>query len=71
MEGTIIRLMPTKGFGFLRDPHGNTRFFHVKECIGGTALFDFLREGEAVDFEPCVGQKGLRATNVRRLSEEA
>lgn len=57
MRGTIIRLIPNKGFGFIRgDEDGISRFAHARAF---TALdFDRAREGQAVEFTPVVDPEG-------------
>ena len=67
MKGVIIRVLPNKGYGFIRDEAGRSRFMHAKEVIpAGT--FDLMRDGMTVEFEPSnTGEKsdGLRALQVR------
>ena len=66
MTGTIKRLLPTKGFGFVQGPDGLMRFFHAKECLPDSWTFEQLREGMTVEFEPEDGPKGPRANGCRR-----
>ena len=61
--GTIARLMTDKGFGFIRDESGIEHFFHRTSVQG--AVFELLREGQQVEFDPEDTGKGPRAGNVR------
>lgn len=72
MIGTIIRLLPNRGYGFVRGDDGFTRFFSVKE-VSRAIDFDRMREGSAVRFTPIKGNKGnkLRAADVELLSGES
>lgn len=63
MNGTIKRLVSSKGFGFVASGEGGEYFFHQSACNG--VQFDDLREGQAVTFEAGTGPKGPRAENVR------
>ena len=55
-----------KGFGFItNDEGGNDLFVHHSAIQGGG--YKSLMEGEAVEFEVEQGDKGPRATNVRKL----
>jgi cold shock CspA family protein len=51
MTGPIIRLLPNKGYGFVRGDDGLTYFMHAKEVVP-RADFDRLREGQNVEFTP-------------------
>jgi CspA family cold shock protein len=64
MNGTIKRLTPDRGFGFIRGEDGNEYFFHRSE-VGGGLGFDELREGQRVTFEPRQADKGPRAAEIR------
>jgi len=64
MLGTVYKLIPSKGFGFIRDPEGRERFMHVSDCQP-RHLFELLREGQTVEFTPMNTKQGLRATEVR------
>lgn len=66
MNGTIKRVVPDKGFGFIT-PDGSDKdvFFHTSAVVGTT--FAELREGDAVSFDTEDSDKGPRATNVQRV----
>ena len=67
MTGTIKTLRADKGFGFIRDSTGKEVFFHASAIYGEG--IDNLREGDGVEFDvEEAGQKGPRATNVRRTT---
>lgn len=40
------------GYGFIEAGDGVSRFFHVNGVEGGPDVFDALKEGQAVEFEP-------------------
>jgi CspA family cold shock protein len=63
--GTIARLLTDKGYGFIRDESGREHFFHRTSVRG--AIFELLREGQRVEFEPEDTGKGPRAGNVHLL----
>ena len=54
-----------KGFGFLVSPEGEDVFVHFSSIEGDG--FRSLKDGETVDYELVRGDKGLSATNVKRL----
>lgn len=64
MNGTIARKVTDKGFGFIRCD-GKDYFFHTSGC---RTAFDYLEEGDKVEFDEEQSPKGARATNVRRES---
>lgn len=64
MHGTIKTLTKDRTFGFIRAEDGVDYFFHESE-LHGTIVFDEVRVGEPVVFEPLQGEKGPRAVDVR------
>ena len=64
-QGTIVRIVRDRGFGFIKMSNGQEIFFHATGMNGFP--FDSLQEGQDVSFE--VGQdtrgRGQRAINVR------
>jgi cold shock CspA family protein len=67
MTGYIKRLVPDRHFGFITAQDGVEHFFHT---TGLDPAFSFagLEEGQEVEFEPVVTEKGPRATSVRPLA---
>jgi CspA family cold shock protein len=61
-QGIIKKIVPDKGYGFIRGDNGEL-FFHRSAVKEGT--FDDLREGQQVEFTEGEGPKGPRAENVR------
>jgi CspA family cold shock protein len=61
-NGTIKRVVKDKGFGFIRDDHGQEYFFHRSAVEGDFAC---LTEGQQVAFEEERSEKGPRAGSVR------
>ncbi|MGI8609181.1 MAG: cold-shock protein [Candidatus Dormibacteria bacterium] len=60
-NGTIKRIVPDRGFGFIATPDGTEYFFHRSSVEN----FDALRGDEAVTFEVENSPKGPRANQVR------
>ncbi|MGB2939902.1 MAG: cold shock domain-containing protein [Candidatus Dormiibacterota bacterium] len=61
MTGTVKRIVPERGFGFIEDSRGTEYFFHRSSVDN----FDSLQGGETASFEPEDGPKGKRANNVQ------
>jgi cold shock CspA family protein len=51
MTGRVYRVVRDKGFAFLRDEDGCSRFIMAKNFVDPTQ-FDHLSEGATVEFEP-------------------
>ena len=70
MTGTIIRLIPNKGYCFIRGEDNISRYGHARSFRDPLA-FDTAREGHAVSFDPVVDdagkQGGARALNIHIL----
>jgi len=68
MKGTITRLVPNRGFGFVRGEDGLPRFMHAKAVVPPHD-FDVMREGQEVEFVSVTLANGkgnsLRAEEVR------
>jgi CspA family cold shock protein len=64
-NGTVVRLIRDRGFGFIRLDDGSEVFFHHSSMSPGE--FDQLHEGELVEFtiEQDPRGRGSRAANVR------
>jgi len=62
-KGKIVRIVPGKSFGFIRDESGKEVFFHSSSVEN----MDFaqLQPEQAVEFEMEETPKGTRATKVR------
>lgn len=63
MTGKIKKLTHDRAYGFIRAEDGVDYFFHASELRGGL-VFEDIREGEAVRFDPTTGEKGPRATEI-------
>ena len=57
-----------KGFGFILGEGGQDIFVHHTSIV--SEGFRTLKEGESVEFDTEPGPKGLKATNVKRLTPE-
>lgn len=68
MTGVVQKLMMDKGFGFIR-PDGGQRsdvFFHRSGFVD-PGEFDTLKEGDRVEFEEGLSNKGPRAEQLSRV----
>ena len=65
-NGTVKWFDSKKGFGFILSPEGKDVFVHFSSIQGDG--FRSLKDGEPVEYEQLQGEKGLLATNVRRLT---
>jgi len=63
-QGTIKKVVPDRGFGFIAGTDGVEYFFH-RSGVDQSINFDGLNGGEAVSFEIEASQKGPRAYRVR------
>ena len=72
MTGIITRLLPGKGYCFIRGADRISRFGHARAFLDPVE-FDLAREGQGVEFEPVIetGPRarsgGQRATEIRLL----
>ena len=64
--GRIKKIIPDRGFGFVRADDGNEVFFHRTELT--LVDFDQLEEGQVVEFDIIDSPKGPRARNLRQAS---
>jgi CspA family cold shock protein len=66
MKGTIKFFNGTKGFGFITPEEGKDVFVHMSALQPGTRL----NEGDKVTFEVEEDDRGQKATNVKKETEE-
>jgi len=59
VNGTVIKVHPVEGYGFVKGEDGNSYFLHVTDYNPQT-FFD-LRENDIVNFKPKQTDRGLRA----------
>ena len=64
MNGEIKRVLLEKGFCFIRGEDGIEYFAHSSAFLAVT-VFEALRQGQRVTFEPARSPKGPRAEQVR------
>ena len=69
VRGRVKKLVPERGFGFVRGDDGKEVFFH-RSGLGSTD-YDSLSEGDVVEYVVQEGPRGARAENVRAVSEAA
>ena len=60
--GTVKWFSESKGYGFIETEDGKDLFVHFSEIQGDG--HKTLKEGQTVEFEEGVGQKGPQATKV-------
>jgi CspA family cold shock protein len=65
-KGTVKFFNATKGFGFITTDGGEEIFFH-KSNVKNTGFRAQLVQGDNVEFELKVEQKGKRAFNINRV----
>ncbi len=64
--GTVKWFNDTKGYGFIKqDDGGEDLFAHFSEIKADG--FRSLTEGQKVDFEVTMGQKGKQASNIKPI----
>ena len=66
MQGSIVRLVRDRGFGFIKAENGSEVFFHASGVTGSTP-YDNLEEGQTVSYEKEQDTRGRgeRAVNVQ------
>ncbi len=62
--GKVKWFNDSKGFGFVECDDGTDAFVHHSDIQGDG--YKSLTEGESVEFDVIQGEKGPKATNVRR-----
>ena len=62
LKGKVKWFNGTKGYGFIESESGKDLFVHFSEIQGEG--FKTLVEGQAVEFEKTMGQKGPQASKV-------
>lgn len=66
MKGKVIRFNSNKGFGFIRTEAGEDVFFHYSSLV--MEGFKDIEVGSDVEFDVAQTEKGLRASNVKKIS---
>jgi cold shock CspA family protein len=67
--GTVTKLDPERGFGFLESKDGREIYFHQNSVLDGK--FRQLAPGTRVQFSEEVGEKGPQASTVNLLGRHA
>jgi cold shock CspA family protein len=65
--GTVLRVDPAGGFGFLQSSDGREIYFHRNSVLNNG--FDRLTVGTQVGFAEEMGEKGPQASTVKRLGK--
>lgn len=63
-QGEIKFYNQVKEFGFLKDTEDEKEYFFHKTAVEGP----LPRDGDAVEFEGEMGDRGLRATTVKKVA---
>ena len=63
MKGMIKTLSKKRGFGFIKNEHGEDVFFH-RSNLESTSFYN-LCEGDRVEFTLEKGKKGFRTEDIR------
>lgn len=67
MQGTVLRIVPSRGFGFISpsDDVGErgVHFFHLSALVD--LVFDERLIGQQVEFDSTLAPRGLAAENIR------
>jgi CspA family cold shock protein len=66
VRGRVKKLVPDRGFGFVRGDDGKEVFFH-RSGLAATD-YDSLSEGDVVEYVVQEGPRGARAENVRGVA---
>ncbi len=66
MKGTVKWYNERKGFGFIEVEDGKDVFVHKTSVPEGT----YLNDGDNVEFETEDSERGLQATNVKKLKND-
>lgn len=64
MTGTIVTVVPDRGYGFIKSPGQKDCFFHAKALTEGLVFGEHLLE-QQVNFDVVEDQRGTRADLVR------
>ena len=65
--GTVKKVIPDRGFGFITGEDGKDYFFH-RDGLAPSLDFDRLAGGERVEFDLQSNPRGPRAVNVRAVT---
>lgn len=68
VTGKVKWFSNTKGYGFIEQENGPDVFVHYTAIEGEG--FRSLQEGDPVDFEIVAGEKGPKASNVRKITQD-
>ncbi len=69
MKGTVKMFNKDKGYGFIRAEDGTDVFFHYSALVMDG--YKTAAEGEKVEFDVEQSDRGLRASNVKKVAAAA
>ena len=64
MKGTVKWFNQSSGYGFILSEEGQDHFVHVSNLVGK------IQDGDDVEFDPEIGEKGPIALNVKSLQTQ-
>jgi cold shock CspA family protein len=67
--GWVVRLVPDRAFGFIKDEQGDEYFMHKSNC-SPNGLYTELQPQDPVSFAFERTAKGMKAIAVRRATDE-
>jgi len=65
MKGRVFKYFQDKGYGFIKDENGESRFFHITKVND----LNEVSEGALVEFKPKETKKGLSCYDITILNE--
>jgi CspA family cold shock protein len=65
-KGSVKRIIRERGFGFISAEDGREIFFHRSELQN--VDFDNLQQGDHLEFNIIKGDKGPKATDIKKTS---
>ena len=69
-RGKVKWFSNSKGYGFIEQEDGDDAFVHYSDIVDESE-YKTLEEGEEVLYELTAGEKGPKAVNVLRATDEA
>ena len=71
MQGTIVKVVEDRGFGFIKPADGEKDLFFHARSVTGDVVFEELKENDPVTYDLEEGPKGAAAVNVAKADGAA